>query len=711
MIHTVPLNLSHRAHLLHRSLRLIPILLCLGALPGCAMFTPLPQLKEVTPPERNQQNSFTLVEQTDNKEQDITKENKTAQFSQAVRSAPLLRMSQRETLPPSLVLPEQPVSINADGLPLNHFIHLVFGEVLGLNYLVDQDLAEKTNPVTLRVNQPVSAERMLGLVEEVLQLNQVALALENDIIKVIPASKSSNLTPSLMQQSLQPLLRYGNVAQIIPIYYLGLNQAMSMAERLLRESSSGQVLMQPHLNALMVIAKQDDIKRLEELLVQLDVPNRVTQHMSFINIRYQTAGDLANQLQTTLEAASVPVYLNKGPHGVVLVPLANNRLLITASTKAWLEYTLEWAKQLDQPKPVQGENGVYVFYMQNTKAADAWEAISALFADRQTAQAKQNQPGADLVNAANRTQVERDKGVNPGNVGAQPSANVRQPNMTVVTSEYRVVIDNRRNAIIFSGQYQDYQRLVDLLKFVDQRPRQVLLQATVAEINVTDGFNLGFDFTINKGDVTGGTSGLAGAGNLTLAGVFGDVTANFSAALNNGRAQVLSNPRIIALDQEAARITIGNQIQVRSGEVTSGDNNDKATITYKYIDVGLTLDITPSINQNGLIELTISQEVSNQGPDVGGGPSINRRSLQTKVLADSGDTVYLGGLIKQDITNSETKVPLLGDIPIIGSLFKFQKQQQDSIELVLLITPYVISSRDEAQFYTREFREMTGWQP
>ncbi|WP_332405023.1 secretin N-terminal domain-containing protein [Vibrio metschnikovii] len=710
MTHIIPFSHSQRPRPSRRSLRLAASLLCLSALSGCAMFPPLPDIKQVTPPDRDEQSSFTLVAQGQSSSQELTQSNKTAEFSQTVRSAPLLRASQRDVIPPSLNLPKQAVSINADGLPLNHFIHLALGEVLELNYLVDQDLADKTSPVTLRVNQPVSAERMLGLVEEVLQLNQVALALENDIIKVIPASKSSNVTPSLMQQSLQPVLRYGNVAQIIPVYYLGLNQAMTMAERLLRESRSGQVLMQPHLNALMVIARQDDIQRLEELLSQLDVPNRVTEHMSLVNIRYQTAASLANQLRTTLEAASVPVYLNKGPHGVVLVPLADNQLLITASTKSWLDYTLEWAKQLDQPKPVQGENGVYVFYMQNTKAADGWEAISALFADRQTAQARQNQPGVDLVSAAQRSNNSRDQGVTPGNVGAQPSGNIRMPNMTVVTNDYRVVVDNRLNAIIFSGQYQDYKRLVELLEFVDQRPRQVLLQATIAEVSLKDEFNLGFNFNINSGDITGGTKP-GPAGHLNLAGVFGDVTANFNAALESGRIQVLSNPRIIALDQEPARITVGDQIQVRSGEVNSGENNTNTTITYKYIDVGLTLDITPSINQNGLVELTISQEVSSQGVSTGDSPTINRRSLQTKVLADSGDTVYLGGLIRQNTDVKETKVPLLGDIPLLGNLFKYQTQQQNHVELVLLITPYVITSRDEAQFYTREFREITGWQP
>ncbi|WP_217534077.1 secretin N-terminal domain-containing protein [Vibrio metschnikovii] len=711
MTHIIPFSHSQRQRPSRRPLRLAASLLCLSALSGCAIFTPLPEIKQVTPPARDEQSSFTLVAQGEGSSQELTQDNKTAEFSQTVRSAPLLRASQRDVIPPSLSLPKQAVSINADGLPLNHFIHLALGEVLGLNYLVDQDLADKTSPVTLRVNQPVSAERMLGLVEEVLQLNQVALALDNDIIKVIPASKSSNVTPSLMQQSLQPVLRYGNVARIIPIYYLPFSDAGRLVDTFLNENSGGKVLRQFHLNSLMVVAKQDDIERLEQLLQQLDVPNQGAKFITLVTPRFLSQEELMTDLRTTLAAAGINTNLGNVNHGVSVLALAQNQLLVTASNQAWLDYAQEWIKRLDVAKPIQGNQGIYAYYMQNTKAEDAWQVVSAIFGDSDTSKAEAK-PGVDLLQAAQQAQRNNptDQGVTPGNTGFQALPSRPRTQMQINTENYRVVVDSKQNALFFTGQYQDYQRLVELLEFVDQRPRQVLLQATIAEVSLKDEFNLGFNFNINNGDITGGTKGI-GDLHLNLVGVFGDVSANFNAALENGRVQILSNPRIIALDQEPARITVGDQIQVRSGEVTSGENNTNTTVTYKYIDIGLTLDITPSINQNGLVELTISQEVSSQGVSTGDSPSIARRSLQTKVLADSGDTVYLGGLIRQSTEVSETKVPLLGDIPLLGNLFKYQSQRQNRVELVLLITPYVIASRDESQFYTREFREITGWQP
>ncbi|WP_254918695.1 secretin N-terminal domain-containing protein [Vibrio sp. V15_P4S5T153] len=673
---------------------------------GCASFAPLPPNVYTTPPVNSEENSVTVIGGDEQKIPDPQQGNgKFVQVNTAIRSAPLLHASQSDSNAEHLLgLPKEPVSLNADGLPLNHFINLALGDVLGVNYVVDTDLAKTQTPITMRVNQPVEPIRLLGLVEEVLQVNGVALALEDNLIKVIPASKTNNQTPSLMNQAIRPVLRYGKVARLVPIYYLSINEASTMANSLLRDGGGGTVLVQNNLNSLMVVARQDDIERLEKLLAELDVPAKSSNYLSLVQPTYSTAKELMAELKTALDAASIPTSVGRGVHGVVLTPISNEQLLITSSTKAWLNYANEWIKRLDIPKPVEGNQGVYAYYMKNTKAADAWQMVEAIFGDGKS-KAQAPKQGQDIIAAAQQeTKL-------AGNTGYQPRPSQAPQLMSVVAKDYRVVIDTKRNALIFQGQYIDYQRLVELLKFVDQRPRQVLLQATVAEVKVEDGFSLGSEFTISKGDVTGGTKGLlASAGNLNLAGVFGDVTANFTAALDNGKVQILSSPRLIAMDQEPARISIGEQIQVKTGEVSGGGDDSKATITYQYVDVGITLDITPTINQNGLVELSISQEVSSQGVTSGDSIPINKRSLQTRVLADSGDTVYMGGLISKDNNISEKKVPILGDIPLIGYLFKYKKESQNSTELVLLITPYVINNRDEAQFYTKQFQTLTGWE-
>ncbi|WP_258402958.1 secretin [Vibrio vulnificus] len=679
---------------------------------GCANFNTIPDYKYPEPRESNTQSSYTLVDATTPQ----ARESQTGEFVQfnreTIRSAPLLQASRgkAEANTGSIKLSQQPVSLNADGLELNHFINLALGEVLNLNYVVDSDLAKNKTPITLRINEPVSPERMLGLVEEVLMVNKIALAVEGDLVKVIPASKTDNAVPTLIDSSIAPILRYGKVVEIVPVYYLSIIEASNLVSDFLRDQGGGKVLRQMHLNALMIIANKEDIDRVYALLREIDVPNRVSQNITLVAPKYVSLETLMTDLQLSLSAASVPVAINKGNNGVVLIPLSNNTLMVTSSTKGWMNYTLEWIKKLDQPKKIEGNQGIYAYYMQNTKAEDAWGVISAIFSDQMQSKEEKSK-GTDLVAAAQQAVQDKqsqDTGSTPGNTGIlRSNKNNAGQSMQVVTENYRVVVDSKRNSIFFTGEYADYQRLVELLRFVDKRPQQVLIQATIAEINIDDAQQLGVDFDITSGTITGGTKGLAGFENgvLSLTGVFGDVTMGFRAALKTGKAQVLSSPRIIAMNQEAARITVGDQIQVVTGEVSGGGDDSKATTTYKYVDTGVTLDIIPTINQNGLVELEISQEVSNKGT----GTDINKRSLQTKLLADSGDTVFMGGLIKQDIGETDNRVPLLGDIPYVGNLFKYKSQTQKSVELVLLITPYVINSREDAIFYTNEYQQLTGW--
>lgn len=688
---------------------LITAILASSLLAGCANFEPLPPNTYPTPPTTSGENSFTVV----GKEGEIQKQPEQlnpgdrVRFDDSIRQAPLLHAGkQSQQAAQGLNLPESPVSINADGLPVTHFINLALGDVLGVNYVVDSDLAEKTTPITLRVNQPVQPLRMLGLVEEVLQVNGIALVRQDELIKVIPANKTNDEAPQLLSDSVQPMLQYGKVAQIVPVYYMSINQASSMAQKLMRDGAGGSVLVQNHLNSLMIVGERKDIKRVEALLNKIDVPNKSASYLQLTTPKYKTANALAQELETALQAASIPVSRRQSPHGVVLTAINSEQLLITASAKPWLNVAKQWVRRLDLPEKVAGKQGVYAYFMKNTKAADAWNVVATIFGGKEAKSGGSDSNQQNIVEGAN-----NQAGLTPGNVGFQQRNRSTNRTMSVVDKNFRVVIDSKRNAIIFQGDYDDYQRLTELLAFVDQRPRQVLLQATVAEVKVEDGYSFGTEFNTNEGDVTGGTNGLIQtAGNLTLNGVFGDFTAKFSAAVDQGKAQVLSSPRVIAMDQEPARINIGEQIQVKTGEVSGGGDDSTATITYQYVDVGIALDITPSINQNGLVELVISQEVSSQGVKSGDSIPINRRSLQTKMLADSGDTVYMGGLISKDNNQSDRKVPLLGDIPLIGNLFKYREESQNSTELVLLITPYVINSRDEAQFYTKTFRTLTGWQ-
>ncbi len=637
-----------------------------------------------------------------------------------VDSAPLLRNAARingdDT---TFSLPSEPVSLNADNLALNHFINLALGDVLNLSYVVDQSLKSRDTPITLRIAQPIDSQRMLGLVEEVLQVNGVGLLAEDGLIKVVPANQLANRAPVLLSESIGPRLRYGNVVEIIPVYYLLLNDASTLVSQLIRDTRGSSVLSQRHLNALMVVARQDDIEKIHQMLAQLDVPKKVASHMKLIQPAYLPLDEMIEDLKKALFASGVPVAEDNGVNGVVLTRMSNNTLLVTASTKRWLKYTEDWAARIDKPKPIGGNDGVYAYYMRNGKAEDAWGVISAIFG-QQVAGEKDSATGVDLVREAQQAIQERNNRATsdytlPGNASTRDrSRRNTSGNDSVITEEYRVVVDQKRNAIIFTGRYSDYQRLIQLLEFVDQRPRQVLIEAIVAEVKVEDGQSYGVNWDYNSNPKPANdsfTGGLAGSGiNTALQAVIGKTKINMSAVLSKSDSKVLARPRILALDQESARFNAGDQIVVTTGTVTNPDGT--ITQTKQYISTGVTIEITPYINQNGLVEMEINQQVSTPGAaSPQGDVPINNRSLQTILLAESGQMVYMGGLINRNVSSVETKVPLLGDIPILGRLFRFNTENQNNSEVILLITPYVITSREDADFYTEEFRQLTGWEP
>lgn len=719
-----------------QTLRPMTIAICSALMFGCANYQTPPQMGYMTAKEISSEQSHTLIAGNDANESE--KGSKASQPGDYVeleatqlRTAPLLRAYNNEnggTLG-NFSLPQEPVQLNADAVPLDQFINLALGDVLNINYIVDSSLAKMNAPITLRVTTPVDAKRMLGLVEEVLLVNNVSLVVDDDLIKVVPSKKTGDQVPALFDKAVDPILRYGKVLEIIPIYYLGLTDASSIVRQFLSQGNSKdtKVLYQKNLNSLMVIAERDDIKKIYKLLAEIDVPDTVASNMTLVTPHYVSQENLINDLSVSLGASGIPVSLNKGSNGVVLIPLSNNSVLVTATTKGWLSYTLNWIKQLDQPMAqgnIGSKNGIYAYYMQNAKAEDAWKVISALFSQQQTDSQSASTPSSDLVaaaqaaytNSGEQQETSSTSSASTGLPGNTSTSRTRSENsanksdMQVVTDTYRVVVDSNSNSILFTGEYQDYQRLIELLKFVDKRPRQVLLQATIAEVSITDGYSFGFNFSGEGSDGSGSTTmTLANGGNLTLSGVFGDFTAEFNAALSNGKAHVLSSPRIIAMDKQEASIDVGAQIQVTTGSATNTDSTT-TTKTYSYVNTGVSLSITPSINENGLVEMIVSQDVSSVGATRGDSPDINQRSLSTTLLANNGDTVFMGGLVTQNDSITETKVPFFGDLPVLGNLFKHQSVDKSSTELVLLITPYVIHNRDDALFYTQGFRELTGWE-
>jgi general secretion pathway protein D len=188
----------------------------------------------------------------------------------------------------------------------------------------------------------------------------------------------------------------------------------------------------------------------------------------------------------------------------------------------------------------------------------------------------------------------------------------------------------------------------------------------------------------------------------------GAIRAQLNALATSGDARILSSPRLLAVDNEEARIQVGTQIAVISSENTS-DSVDGIIRSFTYVDTGVILSFTPTVMAGGQVRLKVSQEVSVPGPSLNNTPPINTRSVQTTLIAQSGRTIMIGGLISTTDSVSNQKVPVLGDIPLLGALFRRREVVENTTEMVILITPHIIESSLQLEALTEAFRKKGSW--
>src|SRR6185312_10959333 len=288
------------------------------------------------------------------------------------------------------------------------------------------------------------------------------------------------------------------------------------------------------------------------------------------------------------------------------------------------------------------------------------------------------------------------------------------------TSEVRVIADKDTNSLLILATPSDYETIENALRQLDVVPRQVLVEVLLAEVTLTDNLSLGLDYYIHTRNNTSGSLNIGGA--LGTAGPTGAVPGfnglqliNFSGAevravLNalgsDGKAKILASPQIMVLDNQKAQIKVGDRISVQTSAQTGVSTGTGVLNSFQYLETGVLLAVTPRINSGGLVTLDVDQEVSVPDPNSTSAsnpnPNVNSRSAQTSVVVHSGESIVLGGLINDQLNTSSSGIPLLSKIPVLGALFGTQGYQRTRTELVLIITPRIISDSQQARDATLE---------
>lgn len=591
--------------------------------------------------------------------------------------------------------PQFQVSVNA--LPLNDFIHYVFGELLNTSYILEASVKSNTTPVTLDLKEQLSAKKLFLLVQQILSQNNVSIV-KNDGIFYLHTNNANTRTDKAFgfgrNEEAVPNVS-GQIVQLVPIEYgmqPGLRNIMGQLVDTNNTYDASQAL-------LTIEGKREQVLRALSLVSLLDSPAIYNKATALIGFDYLSSETFIKKVTEILKEEGITV-ADGGPYAasVKFVPLEHlGKVVVFASSDEIIDRVAFWRKELDKPA-AGAEQSFYIYHPKYARASDLGASLAPLV-------------GGSLSGGSNRskqTTNERTSSASTRNTDSQSqSGNDVQ---TVEGDNMRLVVDERANALIFYSTGQYYQELQPIIRQLDIMPKQVMMEVVIAEVKLTGSFSKGVQYAIQNGPSTGRNESISfntegkGGFSYSVVGLPGNISINLSQT--DGLVNVLSRPTLLVRDGVSANINVGDDIPT-IGSTTDDplDGTGRQTTTIEYRQTGVNLTVTPTINAQGTVIMTIDQSISNISDTDGSSstPAFFERTLKTEVVAGNGQTVMLGGLISETKSNGASSVPFFGTIPVLGHLFRTDSSSADKTELVILVTPKIVQNTEDWQRVKESF--------
>jgi general secretion pathway protein D len=621
-------------------------------------------------------------------------------------------------------------------------VRAILQDTLGENYVIDPQVS---GTVTLQSSRPLALAELHPLLDTVLRLNGAALVRDGGINRIVPLDRAAaeGLRPSLREAQILQGAGYG--LRVIPLAHARAEEMARLVQPFVPATAIVEV--QAERNLLVVTGTPDQIATVQELVDMFDSDWLAGMSFALEPLRSANAEELVPELEQMFAAGEQGQL--QGRLRFVPVPRLN-AVLVIAAEPAHLERARRWIQELDQG--LDTEPRLYIYHVQHGSAAALAEVLQAalgaggavlgrepLLAPGRTgfaigAQARGGQGGAPRrtgaagsmgTTAGGSTATESagggaDFGLLPSSpteqAGGGPSfgAGLFGPGPGAGSEELRVTADPTTNSLVIQATPQKYRMIEQALGRLDIVPLQVMIEATVAEVTLNNELRFGLEWFFRFGDVSGSLTrneflqptpfvpGFTAILNTS------DVRVVLSALDQITDVQVISSPQLLVLDNQIARLQVGDEVPIVTQQAQSVTNPDAPLVnSVDYRDSGVILEVRPRVSGSGLAVLEIAQEVSRVTQTLTSNidsPTINQRRVTTTVAVHSGETVALGGLIQNRNDNADSGIPVLRDIPVLGVLFGSQRQISERTELLVLLTPRVLSGREDARAVTQDLR-------
>lgn len=626
---------------------------------------------------------------------------------------------QGEPMPP---LKGGAVNVNIEGMPVPAFINEFFGSILGVGFQMDPQVSRMNDLVTLRTSGPQTPQNFYRLASQVLRNYGVSTEYSSGSVFFRRANDASATVPPLVVSGRtlpEVPITHRPVFQLVELQSIRVTDVMSLLSVAYKNSDALTIQQDNARNAVILMGRPEMVRQALDAIRVFDRPAMRSRQSARLEPAFVTSEELAKRLVDVLGAEGYGASLfssgsGAGGNSVMVLPLnAANTVLVFAADRAVLEHAIEWARSIDKPNPTAGSDGLFYYMVKNTRAEEIARTITG------------------VRNGTNNTTKASRDAIDGSQVGVQlPAGPSTTGGGTTTTStgsaasggdltKGNLTLDEPRNALIYQGTATDWGRLLPLIQQMDRAPRQVMIEVTVAEVTLTDSQDFGIawkGFTNSGkfgGQVQSGTlSGIGGTGLTYLLDIGGQTRASLKAMAEKGRVNVLSTPRLMVKSGQEASFDVGTEVPTISAQATSSittGGNTGLIQTVQYRKTGILLNVKPVVYSDDRVDIELRQEVSEAQPigadSAVSSPAIFNRSYTTSLSLKDGSAIMIAGLMSQKLTNSDSGVPYLKDVPLVGNLFKTQSRKRDKTELVLMIVPYIIETDTQAEELTRSLSQ------
>jgi general secretion pathway protein D len=609
-------------------------------------------------------------------------------------------------------------TLNFDDADLGEVAKVILSDTLNVNYVLSPQVAGTVN---LQTSHPLTREELIPTLEMVLRMNGAVLLRDGDLYRIEPESKALQ---SAQPPQLGGRIPIGYQVRVIPLRYVGVKEMQSILEPLLPPKAI--LRADAARNLLMIAGTSDELENIIDTVSIFDVDVMQGMSVGLFTLKNVDVATVITELETLFgEATEGPL---AGMFRLLPIERLNAILVITPQPK-YLYEAESWIDRLDRTVTAVG-GGVNVYRVQNVDAVELAATLNDIFGGT-----GKSTPRASLAPGLKAREI---SGSRDGESESKPpprSVGTGSMDVADVGKNVRIIADERNNALIVVATKQEYEVIARVIKQLDVTPLQVLIDATIVEVTLSDNLQYGIQWFFKNslpGDHTGRAVLTENLQDLALAVASGgfsysivnnanDVRFVLNALAEDQKINVIASPSLMVLDNQEATINVGDQVPIATSQSTNtssanvgigGDTSAIVTNQIQLINTGVTLKVKPRVNAGGLVIMDIEQEANVPVETTTSGldsPTIQQRKIESSIAVQSGETIVLGGLIQDRRNHRRDGVPFFSKIPYIGALFGSTQKELNRTELVVLITPRVVQHEQDARDITREFkRKLTG---